>query len=998
MRNAVEEEPYDQDDGFSAASSGHDNFKVVVRIRPPLPRELRSSGLRPYQCTTHVESTCRNITLSENLTAVLQGLSAPAEAGSLYSTYRFTFDHVYDQHCSQEDIYSRSAQHVVLSILQGYNAAIIAYGQTGTGKTFTMEGELAGPHRGIIPRTVEDIFTYIVNDPEPTRWRLQCSAAAASSRDAGNTAVGSGAVELWTGRVPAWLSPACSACSKYLVRASYLQIYNEVISDLLKPERTNLAIREDRRRGVFVEGLSEWVVRSPAEVYQLMERGQALRTTGATKLNEVSSRSHAVCIVIVEKCTAGLEGGGAAGWPRAPAAGKDAGASHSIKVGKLNLVDLAGSERVHVTGAVGKRLEESKRINASLSALGNVISALTDRRGERAHIPYRDSKLTRILEDSLGGNCRTTMICTIAPSLEAYQESLSSLKFANRAKSIKNEAHVNEDVDQRTLLRKYERELRKLRAELQRRSKELVDKRALLEVEEQKRRAEADKLAALTALEKRSREFMQEKEEKRALEARISAMQARQEGRRSGHWPTQPVALMKLESQLLVGGVALGAGAASPGGGPGGLAGARLEDVPAFKQLLQKEHKRIRGEYESRLRELESERQLVQEDRQQVDRYKQLLLKQRDIMIALTARLNERDEQIMALQEELEAFDRYQRQLEDALDNKTAELFSLRKVWQGAKAGAEQGQGRVMAALEHASSSQGPAAGPGPPGRPGSGPGPTASSLAALLSSWGNGSGGPGAPLQLLPGTVSLSGESSCTGAQEVALRSSSDKHMQGNGSSSNSLVALGATEVERMASMTLSTTPSMPGSDEAAVGAAQQAAAQAAQMSRLASENTELQQQLEAALAAKAANGAQFLLLGEAQQRVEVLASACAAAQKERTALQQILDTKVKRMLSELAREVEQSPAQASSSMHEVSHLQPALLITRTLHQVLLSWAGQGHVGSGGCHSALAVVSGVQRLLSKLRTMESVLTKISDAVGAAPPILPPGMSNVFDK
>ncbi|KAL6744992.1 hypothetical protein V8C86DRAFT_160151, partial [Haematococcus lacustris] len=290
------------------------------------------------------------------------------------------------------------------------------------------------------------------------------------------------------------------------------------------------------------------------------------------------------------------------------------------------------------------------------------------------------------------------------------------------------------------------------------------------------------------------------------------------------------------------------------------------------------------------------------------------------------------------MQEELEAFDRYQRQLEDALDNKTAELFSLRK-----------------AALEHASSSQGPVAGPGPPGRPGSGPGPTASSLSAILSSWGNGSGGPGAPLQLLPSTVSLSGESSCTGAQEVALRSSSDKHMQGNGSSSNSLVALGATEVERMASMTLSTTPSMPGSDEAAVGAAQQAAAQAAQMSRLVSENTELQQQLEAALAAKAANGAQFLLLGEAQQRVEVLASACAAAQKERTALQQILDTKVKRMLSELAREVEQSPAQATSSMHE-------------------------------------------RLLSKLRTMESVLTKISDAVGAAPPILPPGMSNVFDK
>lgn len=151
------------------------------------------------------------------------------------------------------------------------------------------------------------------------------------------------------------------------------------------------------------------------------------------------------------------------------------------QVGKLNLVDLAGSERVHITGATGKRLEESKSINQSLSALGNVIAALTDRRG-RHHIPYRDSKLTRILEDSLGGNCKTTMICMVSPALDAFAESVSTLKFANRAKCIRNRAEVNEDVDHRTLLRKYERELKKLRTELKTRSQQLVDKRHLLQV------------------------------------------------------------------------------------------------------------------------------------------------------------------------------------------------------------------------------------------------------------------------------------------------------------------------------------------------------------------------------------------------------------------------------------------------------------------------------------------------------------------------------------
>lgn len=156
--------------------------------------------------------------------------------------------------------------------------------------------------------------------------------------------------------------------------------------------------------------------------------------------------------------------------------------SKQVKVGKLNLVDLAGSERVNVTGATGKRLEESKNINQSLSALGNVIAALTASKS-RTHIPYRDSKLTRILEDSLGGNCKTTMMAMISPSHDAFNESLSTLKFATRAKKVKNEAKINEDVDQKALLRKYELELKKLRNMLETKNQNVVDKGVLLNME-----------------------------------------------------------------------------------------------------------------------------------------------------------------------------------------------------------------------------------------------------------------------------------------------------------------------------------------------------------------------------------------------------------------------------------------------------------------------------------------------------------------------------------
>ena len=615
----------------------NENFKVVIRVRPPLEREV---GGKHYRHSVAVDAANATCTLSENLEAWRGGGGTVDSEGVVFNTHQHTFDHVYDQDASQKEVYERSAKDAVLSTLRGYNAAILAYGQTGTGKTYTMEGDPLARRRAAAAAARAD------GDEKARRAPLAPAAGGPSSSVGQEDATGSerGIIPRAIEDIFQYIADDTSPKSKYLVRASYVQIYNEVISDLLKPERVNLQIREDKKRGVYVEGLSEWVVRTPDEIYGLMERGAAQRATGSTRMNELSSRSHAVFIVIVENARMEEDESGAG------ADEKTGETRQSFRVGKLNLVDLAGSERVRLTGATGVRLEESKKINQSLSALGNVIKALTETKGQRSHVPYRDSKLTRVLEDSLGGNCKTTMMAMISPALEAFAESLSTVKFANRAKHIKNTARVNEDLDQKSLLRKYERELRRLRQELDERTKNLVDKRALLQLDEQRRKAEADKMRAITELERRSRDFLKEKKEKTELEERINAMQ----------------------SQMLGNGVlsAEGAGAATRD--------ARVNQR-AYDLKLKKEHEKIRDEYESKIRELEADRQEAEEGRAQVGRYKAVLLKQRDIMIALTARLNERDETIIRMQEELKAYDGEYRRVEDALDAKTAELIALRR-------------------------------------------------------------------------------------------------------------------------------------------------------------------------------------------------------------------------------------------------------------------------------------------------------------------------------
>ncbi|KAF7670052.1 hypothetical protein LDENG_00084620 [Lucifuga dentata] len=316
----------------------------------------------------------------------------------------FTFDSVYGWDSKQSDIYDDTVRPLVESVLQGFNGTIFAYGQTGTGKTYTMQGISNDPERrGVIPNSFQHIFTQI------SRTQNQ----------------------------------------KYLVRSSYLEIYQEEIRDLLcKDNNKKLELKENPEYGVYVKDLSSVVTKNATEIEHVMNIGDQSRSVGFTNMNERSSRSHAIFVVTVECSEEGPDG------------------EDHIRVGKLNMVDLAGSERQSKTGSKGERLKEAAKINLSLSALGNVISALVD--GRSTHVPYRDSKLTRLLQDSLGGNAKTVMIATVGPSQKNHDESLATLRYASRAKKIKNKPRINEDPKD-ALLREFQEEIARLKAQLEER-------------------------------------------------------------------------------------------------------------------------------------------------------------------------------------------------------------------------------------------------------------------------------------------------------------------------------------------------------------------------------------------------------------------------------------------------------------------------------------------------------------------------------------------------
>uniref|UniRef100_A0A8D0FEH1 Kinesin-like protein n=1 Tax=Strix occidentalis caurina TaxID=311401 RepID=A0A8D0FEH1_STROC len=359
-----------------------ETVKVIVRCRPMNERE-KALGCKAVVSTESTRGQC-----------FLQNPTAAGEPPK-----QFTFDGAYYQEHNTEQIYNEIAYPLVEGVTEGYNGTIFAYGQTGSGKSFTMQGVVDPPtQKGIIPRALEHIFE----------------------------------------------SVQCAENAKFLVRASYLEIYNEDIRDLLGADtKQKLELKEHPEKGVYVKGLSLHTVHSVLQCEQIMETGWRNRAVGYTLMNKDSSRSHSIFTVNMEIYTV-----------------DERGQDH-LRAAKLNLVDLAGSERQSKTGATGERLKEATKINLSLSALGNVISALVD--GRCRHIPYRDSKLTRLLQDSLGGNTKTLMVACLSPADNNYDESLSTLRYANRAKNIKNKPCINEDPKD-ALLREYQEEIKKLKA------------------------------------------------------------------------------------------------------------------------------------------------------------------------------------------------------------------------------------------------------------------------------------------------------------------------------------------------------------------------------------------------------------------------------------------------------------------------------------------------------------------------------------------------------
>lgn len=385
------------------------NIKVVVRVRPLNGREIQ----RNARCV---------VQMKENQTVLIpppdaeERLRKSGLKGSADGHKTFAYDKSYwsydrkDPHfAGQDDLFTDLGKPLLDNAFQGYNNCIFAYGQTGSGKSYSMMGY--GEEAGVIPRICQSMFERI-NEYQEKDVNL-----------------------------------------KYTVEVSYLEIYNERVRDLLNPaNKGNLKVREHPSTGSYVEDLAKLAVRSFEEIGHLMDEGNKARTVAATSMNETSSRSHAVFTLTVTQKRHDVE---------TQMAGE--------KVAKISLVDLAGSERATSTGATGARLKEGAEINRSLSTLGRVIAALADlstgKKKNMSMVPYRDSVLTWLLKDSLGGNSMTAMIAAISPADINFEETLSTLRYADSAKRIKNHAVVNEDPNAR-MIRELKEELAQLRSKL----------------------------------------------------------------------------------------------------------------------------------------------------------------------------------------------------------------------------------------------------------------------------------------------------------------------------------------------------------------------------------------------------------------------------------------------------------------------------------------------------------------------------------------------------
>ena len=306
-------------------------------------------------------------------------INMTSETSSAFGQNRFIYDHVFDMKSTQKEVYDVAARPIIDSVLDGFNGTIFAYGQTSSGKTHTMQGP--------------DISDVENQGIIPRMVRTIFNRIETASENI-----------------------------EFTVKISMSEIYNERIKDLMDPSKDNLKIHEEKGKGVYIQDITEIYCSDEQEIYALMKSGNANRAVVATQMNDVSSRSHALFVLTITMDN------------------KDDG---SCKTGKLFLVDLAGSEKISKTGAAGQVLEEAKNINKSLTTLGKVIVALTDKKV--SHIPYRESKLTRILSESLGGNSRTLLIITCSPHPYNDAETLSTLRFGARARNIKNAPKVNKE-------------------------------------------------------------------------------------------------------------------------------------------------------------------------------------------------------------------------------------------------------------------------------------------------------------------------------------------------------------------------------------------------------------------------------------------------------------------------------------------------------------------------------------------------------------------------
>lgn len=415
----------DTDDFKKAMWAGQANILVTVRLRPLLQHDRDQESIvkildhnvvvvldQPTSSSGHATAQPKRTT-----GGTMRGLRLPGATSRRSREKRYAFDYVFAPADGQQKVYSHTTKFLIHGVLNGFNATVFAYGCTGAGKTYTMLGTKTEP--GIMALTLDDLFHNIERihaDPE--------------------------------------------AMVTYKVTVSFLEVYNENIRDLLivgsgmagfagssnvnGGQSEYLDLREDPIRGPIVAGISEIEAGNAKEVMKLLRKGNKRRSQEATAANSVSSRSHAVLQVLVEQHDKVVR------TAREDHMENGMIVASVVKIGKLSLVDLAGSERAAVTQNRGQRLLEGANINRSLLALGNCINALGEKAAgsssssaSTSFVPYRDSKLTRLLKDSLGGNCRTVMIANISQACASFEETLNTLKYANRAKNIKTNVTRN---------------------------------------------------------------------------------------------------------------------------------------------------------------------------------------------------------------------------------------------------------------------------------------------------------------------------------------------------------------------------------------------------------------------------------------------------------------------------------------------------------------------------------------------------------------------------